>query len=200
MHNSGQSGEAGTPSRATGLRRLSLILAVLLVLSVAGGSYMLVLARSWHAQAEELEATARELGTELAETRAELNATENAWHSVRDQLTDAQQRIIELADTVAQTGDDREVQRQIARYQREVSESAARVASALDSCIDGQRQLITYLEARPAAPTDEDDEEDRAARAEADAALAEFRSEVEDFCQAAEDANTRLQQQLEQQS
>ncbi|HLS50308.1 MAG TPA: hypothetical protein VK024_09975, partial [Actinomycetaceae bacterium] len=76
------------------------------MVTLACAVYVLVLARSWHEHATDLDATAHELGLELATTRAELDTTQNALHSVEDQLSDAQLRIIELADTVAQTGDD----------------------------------------------------------------------------------------------
>lgn len=180
-----------------------MVLAVVLVLSLAAGGYLFALARSWSEHAGALESEARGLGTELAESRAEVAASSNALQSVQDQLDDAQQRIVELADTVAQTGDDREAQREIARYQREISEAAAGVAGALDDCIDGQRQLIDYLETQASAPPPDDDDETPSPSPTPEhdddgEELERFRTEVDEFCRGAVDANDDLQQRLVQ--
>ncbi|HEY0119123.1 MAG TPA: hypothetical protein VGC04_10110, partial [Cellulomonas sp.] len=92
------------------------------------------------------------------------------------------ERITALADEKAQLGDDREVQRQLVDYQERVSQAARNVASALSNCIDGQNQLITYLE--NAAAYDPAD-------------LERFKSEVQTVCGAATDANTQLQRELD---
>lgn len=159
------------------------VLTLLLVLALAAGGYLLVLAQAWSDRAAELDSVARGLGTELARTRADLAESANALATTQEQLAGAQQRITELADTVAQTGDDREVQRQVAAYQARISAAAAAVALAMDDCIEGQEQLIVYL----------DDEESYDAEQ-----LAEFRTQVTDFCAAATRANDELQRQVQQ--
>src|SRR5690606_16795321 len=130
---------------------------------------------------------------------------------VESQLEVAQGQIHELADAVAQTGDDREVQRQVAEYQAQLSANAAAVAGAMDECIAGQEDLITHLEeaARPTpsptpsasasagedADADADDEEPEAPEVD----VAALREEVAGRCALAEEAHTSLQERLDDQ-
>ncbi|WP_240645876.1 hypothetical protein [Georgenia sp. SYP-B2076] len=170
----------GAPPRRP--RRLVVALVVVLVAALAGGTYLGVLARSWSVRAGALEATATDLGTRLARAEADLDQRTSELGTATAQLDTAQARIIELADEKARTGDDREVQRQLATSQERVSEAAASVASSLQSCVAGQDTLIGYLH-------------------EADlydpAELARFEGEVATLCDQAAAANDRLQRELD---
>ncbi|WP_454049052.1 hypothetical protein [Cellulomonas sp. Marseille-Q8402] len=157
------------------------VLAVLLVLVTALAAYLWVRTDRFERYAEEIEAQARVIGTDLATLRAEHDGTVAELAAVNDQLSTAQTRITELADEKAQVGDDREVQRQLVDYQERISQAAANVASALTTCIDAQNQLITYLG-------------DAAAYDPAD--LERFKSDVQGVCATATEANTELQRQL----
>lgn len=187
--------------RSTGSRRWPVVvLSALLVLALAAGVYFLVLARAWSDQATRSEEQARDLGQDLARSRASLDTAEADAASLEDQLDDAQQRVTELADEVAQTGDDREVQRQVAEYEAEISEAARSVANLLQQCIAGQQELISHLEERAEGnetPADDDESEEDEEPPE-DEELTELRDEVDGFCQQALEANDELTTQLEQ--
>ncbi len=155
---------------------------VLLVAALALSGYLWQVTRAHERTNAELTKAARDIGTELAKTRAELEGTVGELEGTQSQLATAQERITALADEKAQLGDDREIQRQLVDYQERVSQAARNVASALSNCIDGQNKLITYLE-------------DAAAYDPAD--LARFKSEVQTVCGAATDANTQLQRELD---
>ncbi|GEA88224.1 hypothetical protein [Cellulomonas cellasea] len=159
-----------------------IVLAMLFALTLALATYLVVLTRAHEERAAEWEQVARTTGTELTQQRAELEGVLAELEAVRAQLTTAQARITELADEKAQIGDEREAQRQLVDYQARVSEAAGKVAGALDTCVDGQFQLISYLE--NAAAYDAAD-------------LARFRTDVQRVCGAARDANAALQLELE---
>ncbi|WP_448060321.1 hypothetical protein [Cellulomonas hominis] len=155
---------------------------VLLVAALALSGYLWQVTRAHERTNAELTQAARDIGTELAKTRAELEGTVGELEGTQSQLATAQERITALADEKAQLGDDREIQRQLVDYQERVSQAARNVASALSNCIDGQNQLITYLE--NAAAYDPAD-------------LERFKAEVQTVCGAATDANTQLQRELD---
>ena len=67
-------------------------------------------------------------------------------------------------------------------YQARVSQAAGRVATALANCIDGQKQLIGYLQNAAAYDATQ---------------LAAFQAQVDDVCTEATDANTQLQLELD---
>ncbi|HEY0186092.1 MAG TPA: hypothetical protein VGC67_01255 [Cellulomonas sp.] len=157
-------------------------LSVLLVLVTALASYLWVCTQQYREYAADIEQQARVIGDDLASLREENDGTVAELTAVNEQLTTAQARIIALADEKAQIGDDREVQRQLADYQERISEAAANVASALSTCIDGQNELITYLQQDATAydPTE----------------LERLKSDVQRVCGAATEANTELQDEL----
>ncbi|WP_258726795.1 hypothetical protein [Cellulomonas sp. NS3] len=159
-----------------------IVLAMLFALTLALATYLVVLTRAHEERAAEWEQVARTTGTELAQQRVELDGAIAELEAVRAQLQTAQARITELADEKAQIGDEREAQRQLVDYQARVSDAAGKVAGALDVCVDGQYQLISYLE--NAAAYDAAD-------------LARFRTDVQQVCGAARDANAALQLELE---
>ncbi|KAE8763978.1 hypothetical protein GB883_11380 [Georgenia thermotolerans] len=159
-----------------------MLLAVVLVVTLAAGAYLAVLARAWSARADELDATAADLGRQLAQTQADLDQRTSELGTVQTQLQTAQDRLVELADEKAQTGDDREAQRQLAAYQARVSEAAGAVASALQECVRGQEQLIGYLKDQERYDP---------------ASLAGFEGDVTSLCDQAETANADLQRELD---
>lgn len=122
------------------------VLAVALVLALGASGYLLVLARAWQDRAAEVDDVARDLGAELAEARTDLEETRGTLALVETQLEGAQEQIHELADTVAQTGDDREIQRQVAEYQGELFAAAAGVTGTMAGCISDQQDYVLALE------------------------------------------------------
>ena len=137
---------------------------------------------AWEARSDEYEEVARDLGGELATTRGALAGSQAELEGVRSQLATARARIIELADEKAQLGDDREVQQQVVDYQERVTEAAGKVALALEQCVQGQNQLIGYLQ--------DADQYDPAE-------LERYGTDVQTVCQTATEANAALQRELD---
>ncbi|HEX7806583.1 MAG TPA: hypothetical protein VF413_10485 [Cellulomonas sp.] len=158
-----------------------LVLSILLALTLGLATYLLLTTRAYEHRSAEWETAARTTGSDLTQARADLEATTSDLSATRDQLATAQARIIELADEKAQLGDDRAIQRQLVDYQQRISTAAGKVATALNSCIDGQYKLIGYLE-NPGAYNQVD--------------LARFRTDVQTVCGAATEANAALQREL----
>ncbi len=158
-----------------------IVLSIALVAVTALSSYLWVRTVRYEEYTADVEQQARDIGGDLASLREEHEGTVAELTAVNEQLSTAQARITELADEKAQLGDDREIQRQLVDYQQRVSQAAANVASALSTCIDGQTQLITYLQ-------------DVASYDPAD--LERFKGDVQRVCGAATDANTQLQREL----
>ena len=162
-------------------RRAVPVLAGALVLATAAAVYLFVVAKALEQRSADYLDSARDLGSQVATTEAELEGAQSELDAVRTQLATAQERIVELADEKAQLGDDREVQRQLADYQARVTDAAGDVALALDQCVQGQNQLIGYMEnAAQYDPTE----------------LEQFGNDVQALCQAATEANTALQREL----
>jgi chromosome segregation ATPase len=167
-----------------------LVLLTLLLAGVtAAGVHLWRASDAWEQQADGYRQTADELGAELAGTRAQLDGTRAELEAVRGQLANANTRIAELANEKAQIGDDREAQRQLVDYQERVTEAAGDVALALDQCVQGQQQLITYLGAQAAAVEGEEPYEQ--------SELDRYSRDVDTLCDAATEANNTLQSELE---
>lgn len=141
---------AAEPPRGRDHRRRGrwaiVLLAVALVLALGAGGYLLAVARAWEERAEEVDGIARDLGAELAAARGDLEETQGTLALVERQLEGAQEQIHELADTVARTGDDREVQRQVNEYQAELFAAAAGVTGTMAQCINDQQAYVVAIE------------------------------------------------------
>ena len=179
------------------------VLAIALVLALAGGVYTVLLARAWEERASELDVLARDLGEELAETRGDLEETQGTLALVERQLDGAQEQIHELADSLARTGDDREVQRQVLEYQTELFTAAAGVTGTMSQCISDQNDYVTaleeeYVRVRDLAAEDSEDDEDSEDETPAvsPADLAALRQAWMDTCQEAADAHADLRNRL----
>ncbi|ROS77240.1 hypothetical protein [Cellulomonas sp. PhB143] len=170
---------AGRPRRG---RRAAVVLAALLVLTVAAGTYLYVATTRWQASSEGWETDARSLGQDVSGLRADLDGATAELTATREQLTKAEDRIDELADEKAQLGDDNAASAQGLGYQQRVSAAAGKVALALDRCVDGQSRLIGYLD-------------DRASYDAKD--LARYSDDVDALCDSAKKANDQLQDALD---
>lgn len=159
------------------------VLAVLLAAALALGAYLWVTTERWRETSAEWEAKAGGYAREVADLRLQLDGVNAELTSAREQLATATDRITDLANEKAQLGDENVASQQYLEYQRRVSEAAGVVATALGQCTDGQQELIGYLkDADSYDPAD----------------LERFESQVTDLCTQAKDANTALQQELEQ--
>ncbi|WP_277212840.1 hypothetical protein [Isoptericola croceus] len=161
----------------------AVVLAVLLVGALVAAGYLWRTTSAWEDHAAQWEAEAHGYAEDVASLQAELDGVTAELVAAREQLDTATARITDLADEKAQLGDENVASQQYLDYQRRVSEAAGVVATALGQCTAAQSQLIGYLEDREAY-----DPED----------LERFASDVEALCDEANDANTRLQQELAQ--
>lgn len=162
---------------------MALVLVLLLALgaAVATAVHLYRTSEAWEARSEEYRAVAEDLGGALAGSQADLAGARAELDAVRAQLATQKERIDELANEKAQLGDDRAVQQQLIDYQERVSTAAGDVALALDQCVQGQNQLIGYME-----NADQYDPVE----------LEQFGTDVQALCQAATEANIELQREL----
>ncbi len=177
---------AGTGRPGRGLRVTAAVVGIALVATSVLAAYLYQSARDWRDHADDYLAQAQGLGAELAQSRSDLAGAQAELEAVRAQLTTAHQRITELADEKAQIGDEREVTQQLVAYQERISVAAGQVALKLDQCVQGQQELIGYLQRVADDPT----------AALPPDQLAQFEGNVEAFCQAASEANIALQREL----
>lgn len=122
---------------------VNIILATLLVLTLAVTGYLIYLSRSWAAQSEALDEISTGLGVQVAQLQAELKSTTDSLDVSQEQLAKAQKRITELASEKALVGDDRESQRIIAQDTAQVANEALTVSGKLGDCITAQNLLTT---------------------------------------------------------
>lgn len=176
----------GTGRPGRGLRVTAAVASIALVATGVLAAYLYQSARDWRDHAAGYLAQAQDLGEELAQSRSDLAGAQAELEAVRAQLTTAHQRITELADEKAQIGDEREVTQQLVAYQERISVAAGQVALKLDQCVQGQQELIGYLQRIADDPT----------TALPPDQLAQFEGNVEAFCQAASEANIALQREL----
>lgn len=186
------------------IRRVMAVTGVVLLVGALGTTVVLArhlwrTAEAWEDRADRYERDASGLGQDLALERADLAATRAELEAVRDQLAVAHERIIGLADEKARLGDDNEVQKRLVDYQERVSEAAGTVALALDQCVQGQQQLIALLalpdppDPPPGTPPTPDPD---APQPPTEAEIEGLRTEVDELCQAATEANIELQREL----
>ena len=181
----GTAGHVRVDRRRRRRRRATIALVVVLVLALglaaAAAAHLYRTSEAWEARSEEYRAAAEELGGTLAGSQADLAGARAELDAVRSQLATQKERIDELANEKAQLGDDRAVQQQLIDYQERVSTAAGDVALALDQCVQGQNQLIGYME-----NADQYDPVE----------LEQFGTDVQALCQAATEANIELQREL----
>lgn len=173
------------------VRKAGAAAAVVLVGALATLSgYLWISATEWRDQAGTYERTAHGLGEDLATTRNQLAGSQAELEAVRAQLSTAHERIVELADEKNQALDDWEITQQLVDYQQRISEAAGTVALALDQCVQGQQELIGYLQQQvdpPPGPS---------ATPYDPAQVVAFETQVEALCQEASEANIALQLEL----
>ena len=159
------------------------LLAVLLV--VAGYIiYQLVdVSNQWEAQVEDVKAQNYELGQRLADEQTQVIELQGQVDTVSEQLRTVQQRVLELADDVAQRDDNAEFYARQITDLTDILTTASAVANSLNKCVEYKEQLIGYLK----EPDNYDPLE-----------VAEFETGVNKVCSAATAANVDLQTALAQ--
>lgn len=168
-------------------QRLWIIVTSLLgVLIITSGIiiYRLVgVSNQWEIQVEDVKAQNFDLGQRLADEQTQAIALQDQADLVTEQLRTAQQRVLELADDVAQRDDNAEFYARQITDLTDVLTTASGVANSLNKCVDYQQQLIGYLK----TPENYDPLE-----------VATFETGVKKVCDAATAANVDLQTVLAQ--
>lgn len=168
-------------------QRLWIIVTSLLgVLLITAGIiiYRLVdVSNQWEAQVEAVKAQNYDLGKRLAEEQAQGIELQDQVDLVNEQLRTAQQRVLELADDVAQRDDNAEFYARQITDLTDVLTTAATVANSLNKCVDYHQQLVDILKQPDNYLPDE---------------VATFEAGVTKVCDAATAANVDLQTVLAQ--
>lgn len=162
---------------------LTSVLGVLLVVMTAFTIYLWDVSKAWEKQVGDITAVSEDLGSRLAAEQSEVVRQQEQLDVLSEQLSTAQQRITELADLNAQTGDDVQFYVQEINRQRELATTGAAVAAALNRCVEGHKQLVIYI--RDADNYDPDE-------------LAAYEASLNTLCTNAQAANTTFQQTLTQ--
>lgn len=168
-------------------QRLWIVITALLVALLIAASVIIYrlsdVSNQWDAQVEDVKVQNYDLGERLADEQSQVISLQGQLDTVNEQLRTAQQRVLELADDVAQRDDNAEF------YARQITDltnvltTASAVANSLNKCVDYQQQLVGYLK--------EPDNYDPAE-------VATFENGVKQVCDAATDANVDLQTALAQ--
>ncbi len=159
---------------------------VLGVLLITAGIiiYRLVdVSNQWETQVEDVKAQNFDLGQRLAEEQAQVVALQGQADLVTEQLRTAQQRVLELADNVAQRDDNAEFYARQITDLTDILATASAVSNSLNKCVDYKEQLIGYLK----TPENYDPTE-----------VTTFEAGVTKVCDAATSANVDLQTVLAQ--
>ncbi len=161
----------------TSLLGVLLITAGIIIYRLVGVSNL------WEAQVEDVKAQNYDLGERLAEERAQGIELQDQVDLVNEQLRTAQQRVLELADDVAQRDDNAEFYARQITDLTDVLTTASAVANSLNKCVDYHQQLVEILKTPDNYLPDE---------------VATFETGVNKVCDAATAANVDLQTVLAQ--
>ncbi len=168
-------------------QRLWIFVTTLLVaLLIAAGIIIYRLAdvsNQWEVQVQDVKAQNFDVGQRVADEQTKVIELEAQVDLVSEQLSTAQQRVLQLADDVAQRDDNAEFYARQITDLTDVLATASSVANSLNKCVDYHQQLMVYLK----EPDNYDPLE-----------VATFEEGVKKACDAATAANVKLQTVLAQ--
>lgn len=152
------------------------------VLLLAFTMYLLVINNQWQTRTEALTVEAYDLGERLTDANGQIVEKQAQIDLLGDQLETAQGKVLDLADEMAQVGDDSTyIQQQLDLY-RNLASLGGTTSLALNRCVNEYGQLVDYLK-DPGAWDPE--------------SLAAYEESVRnDICQPALNANATLQKTL----
>src|SRR5664279_108862 len=159
------------------------LLAVLLITAGIMIYRLVDVSNQWEAQVEDVKAQNYDLGERLAEEQAQVIELQGQVDLVTEQLRTAQQRVLALADDVAQRDDNAEFYARQITDLTDVLNTASSVANSLNKCVDYHQQLVEILKQPENYLPDE---------------VATFETGVDKVCDAATSANVDLQTVLAQ--
>ncbi len=143
--------------------------------------YLLVINNQWQTRADALTIESYDLGERLTDALGQIVDQQAQIDLLGEQLETSQERVLELADEMAQAGDNATyTQQQLALYQ-ELSALGGSVSLALNHCVNEHEKLVGYLK-NPGAWDPE--------------SLAAYEAGVNQLCDSAQSANATLQKAL----
>ncbi|GIG54320.1 hypothetical protein [Demequina activiva] len=167
-------------------RRAGWIVTTVLLLLLLTGSVLLnwhlwTTTDEWQARADALTDVNYDLGERLSREEQTTMQLGSEIDLLTQQLATSNQRVIDLGASKASAEDASEyASQQIDQLTTSLTNASA-VANALHRCVDGQQQLVTYLE----NPDNYEPEE-----------LADYAQSVRQLCAAAESSNEQLREAL----
>jgi chromosome segregation ATPase len=154
---------------------------LLLVVSVLLNRHLWMTTDDWEARSVALTDVNYELGEQLSREQQTTTQLESEIDLLSQQLATSNQRVVDLSASKASAEDESEyATQQIDQLTTSLS-NASGVANALHRCVDGQQQLVTYLE----TPDNYEPEE-----------LADYAESVDQLCNAAERSSEQLREAL----
>lgn len=160
---------------------LSGVLGIMLVASLVIVGYLWNINGKWQDQVESLTDTGYSLGDQVAERKTQIQQLESTNDLLSGQLAAAKDTVLSLSDEKAQWSDETAyAQQQVDLLSGRVSTAQAVIAQ-LDRCIEGEQQLVVYLDAI---------EEYSPAQIE------QYRNSVAGLCESASAAVTEFQKSL----
>ena len=145
--------------------------------------HLVDVSNQWETQVEDVKAQNYDLGQRLADEQAQVIELQGQVDLVTEQLRTAQQRVLALADDVAQRDDNAEFYARQITDLTDVLNTASSVANSLNKCVDYHQQLVEILKTPDNYLPDE---------------VTTFETGVTQVCDAATAANVDLQTVLAQ--
>ena len=123
------------------------VLGIMLVASLVIVGYLWNINGKWQDQVESLTDTGYSLGDQVAQHETEIQQLESTNELLSGQLTAAKDTVLTLSDEKAQWNDETAfAQQQVDLLVDQVS-TAQSVIAQLDRCIEGEQQLLAYMDA-----------------------------------------------------
>ncbi|WP_062203184.1 hypothetical protein [Demequina salsinemoris] len=167
-------------SRGTTVRWIMVTtLLAITVLSLTGVAiYLTDVVDQWEVRSDELTAANYDLGDKVASQKESIASLTEQIDILTNQLSTAQDSINELASQSANSDDDLAYAQQRIEILSGYASTGAAVANALSRCLDGEQQLVKYLQ----SPDDYDEAE-----------VAAYADSVDELCTAARKSNSDFQ-------
>jgi chromosome segregation ATPase len=160
---------------------LSGVLAIMLVAAIVIAGYLWNVNGKWQAQVESLTATGYSLGDRIAEHQQQIKQLESANGLLSDQLATAKDKVLSLSNEKAQWSDQTAyAQQQVDLLNGQIT-AAQSVITQLGRCLDGEKQLVTYIGAADQYTPQQ---------------IEQFQTSVDSLCEAATVATTNFQKSL----
>jgi len=178
---------------------LSGVLGIMLIAALVIVGYLWNVNGKWQAQVTSLTSTGYDLGDRIADHQAQIRQLESTNGLLTDQLATAKDRVLSLSGEKASWSDETAfAQQQVALLSEQVA-AAQSVVAQLGRCIDGEQQLVIYIEAstvESVTPSDVEGDEEVANPGYTAAEIEQYRQSVNELCGVAANASADFQKSL----